>query len=430
MGKTTGSQTTKYELSPEQRQIMSGAMQQYMPGGQLPTSAPTFDFNSNPGLQALGAQYTAPFSQPTLQAFGATEANYGAQQPTLNAAKGLTLGSAADAGQGQAAPEGWQTDQNGQAKYQDYASGIQRYMSPYVNDVIGTGLGFLDQARQRANLDTTNNSIARGSFGGTRQAVRQSLNDTAFAAQAQNLITGNLQHAYEGAQNQYNTGFGQGQEALKYNLGMDQVNRQARLAAGGQLGGLAKTNQDITGGDINALANVGGQIEAKDQAQRDAARAAQLQNNTYGLNIAQALAGFAGPPSSTTSNNVSGSSIWGSAGGAGLGALAAFFSDKRAKKKLRKADPEESLAAIRKLRPRTFEHTDDAKMHGAPGGRRTGFYAHDLEDATGQPSPTMPGGYKGVDMAEHIGRLTHAVQALDQQMRSKYGGKRPPSRAA
>ncbi len=415
MGKSTGSTTTKYELSPEQRQIMSSAMSQYMPGGQLPTSAPDFNYNSSPGLQQTGQNYVAPFSDPTKQAFAATEANFGAQRGTMDAAKGLTFSASGPAGQFQGGPDGWSTDSSGKANYHDFATGVAKYQNPHPQSVINPGLGFLDPARQRANLDTESNAIGKGSFGGTREAVRKSLNDSSFGAQAGKMISDNLNEGYKGAVSQYNTGFGQGQEALKYNTGVATGDRDARLASGTAMGKLAMDNQQLVGNDINALANVGGAIEGKDQAMRDAARADQMQDQTYGLNVGQALAGFSAPPSSTATQNVSSGSIWGSALGSGLSALAAF-SDKRAKKNIEDANPDDALAEIRKLVPKKYDYTADAKSVGAPGGRRTGFMAQDLEKATGQPSVAMPGGYKGVDLHEHIGRLTQAVQALDQKL--------------
>jgi Chaperone of endosialidase len=430
LGKTTGgsTSTTTYQLSPQQQQIMQGAMGQYMPNGQLPSSAPQFDYNTNGGLQTSGSNFVAPFSTPTLQAFGATEASYGAQQPTMDAAKGLTAMSAGPAGQTQGGPDGWSTNANGQAQYQDYSTGVGKYMSPFVSGVIDTGLGFLDTARQRANMATDSDSISKGSFGGTRQAVRDSLDDTAFAAQAQNLISSNLQSGFTAAQNQYNTGFGQGQQALQYNTGIDQANRAALGAAGLQLGNQAQQNQQITGNDINALGNVGSQIQSEDQAQRDAARAAQLQDNTWGLQVASSLEGLGPPPSSTTNTNqnVSSGSIWGSLGSAaasGLGAMA-MASDERVKTDIKDASPEDSLAEIRKLIPKSFKYAPAAQASlGVPGGRRTGFMAQDLERATGKPAPEM-GGVKHVDLHEHIGRLTAAVHALDAKMQGKYGSRK------
>lgn len=419
MGKNTESTKTTYEMSPEQRQIMQSVMNTYMPGGQLPTSSPEFDYNSSPELQQSGQNYTAPFSTPTQQAFAATEANFGAQQPTMNMAKGLTMAGAAPAGQFQGAPDGWSTGANGEAQYQDYETGINKYMSPFVGGVINTGLDFLNTARQRQNLDTDNNSVVKGSFGGTRQAVRRSLDDQGYAAQAQKLITDNLNTGYNNAQGQYNTGFTQGQQALGYNTGVAQGNRAAVSGAGAQLGQQAMQNQQLTGNEINALGNVGSQIEAKDQAQRDAARAAQLQSETWGLNIAQAAAGFTPPPSSTTTKSVPSSSIWGTAAAAGanMGA-AAMLSDERAKTNVEDAKPEDALAEIRKLKPKRFEYTGFAQKElGAPAGRRTGFMAQDLEKATGERNPEVGHGMQGVDIGAHVGRLTAAVAALDAKLR-------------
>lgn len=436
MGKTAEKQTntssTQYSLTPMQQQIQAAAAAKFMPNGQLPTSSPEFNYNDSPELQNRGANFVAPFSDPSLQAFQQTYANYGAERPTMDAAKGKTWQGGQAAGQFQGAPDGWTTNPwTGQAEYQDYATGVQRYMSPFISGVIGQGLTDLDFARQKAVNATNNDTVSKGSFGGTRQAVRQGENDRDYATAAERLITGNLQKGYESAQGQYNTGFTQGQQALGYNTGVEQANRAAALASGKQLGDQALQSQQLTGNDINALRNVGVAIEDKDQAQRDAARASQLQDETWGLNIAQMLWGLNPPPSSTTNSTsqkvIPSSSIWGTIGASaaqGAAAAAMMPSDERAKGKVEDADPHDALAEIRKLVPKTYDYTADAKRLGAPEGRRTGFMAQDLERATGKKAPHWAGGYKGVDIMEHVGRLTQAVQALDIEMRERYGGKR------
>jgi hypothetical protein len=399
---------------------MRDAMNQYMPGGRLPTSSPTFGYNTSADLQGRANNFVAPFSDPSLQAFSATEAAFGQQQPIMNAGVGLTLAGSGNAGQLQGGPDGWTTDPNtGQAVYQDYNTGIGRYMDPFVGNVIGTGLGFLDTARQRAGLATNNDSIAKGSFGGTRQAVRNSLDDTAFAAQAENLINTNLNNAFTSAQGQYNTGFTQGQQALQYNQSTQAQDLARRLTAGAQLTNQAAADQQITGNDINALRNVGQSIESQDQARRDAARASQLQDQTWGLSVAQMLAGLGPPPSSTTSGSTSAGSgsIWGSALGAGATILGAMLSDEKAKKSVKMANPEDSLAEIRKLVPVKFQYNTAGRAAGGAPGERTGFMAQDLEKATGKENPTGPGGFQHVDVSEHLGRLTHAVAALEQRTR-------------
>src|SRR5262249_5605437 len=154
-----------------------------------------------------------------------------------------------------------------------------------------------------------------------------------------------------------------------------------------QLTNQAAANQQITGRDIDALNNVGNQIMQQDQAGRDAARASQLQDSTWGLSVAQMLAGLGPPPSSTTTGSTSAGagSIWGSALGAGATILGAMLSDEKAKKNVKMADPEDSLAEIRKLVPVKFEYNKAGQEAGGAPGERTGFMAQDLQKASGKP---------------------------------------------
>jgi hypothetical protein len=414
MGKTTDSKTTntQYSLDPQQTAVRNAATAQYMPGGQLPQ----------------GHASVAPLSTPTLQAFGATEANYGAQQPTMDYAKDLTAGSAGPAGQVQGSSDGWTTGADGQAHYQGFNAGVNRYLdssSPFTTGVIDQSVHDLGYARDRANLSTDNDSVAKGSFGGTRQAVRNALNDKDYANAVGKVTSDERLAGYTAATGQYNTGFDQGGKALTYNTGVAQANRTAAAGAGKQLGDQAGQNQLLTGNDINALGNVGGKIETQDQAARDAAAT----NANYGLTVASSLEGLGPPPNSTanTDSKVSSGSIWGSIGGAAAQGAAGtlMLSDERAKTGVESADPHDSLAEIRKLKPKKFEYTDFAQAHaGAPSGARTGFMAQDMERATGKPAPQGAAGFKSIDTQQHLMRLTQAVQALDEQMRGKYTGKR------
>ncbi len=428
MGKNTDKQTstTQYEQSPEQRQIMSSAMSKYMPGGTM-KDAPGFDF-SDPGTQWQANQLVSPFSEPSLQAFQATADNYGAERPTMDAAKGLTWGASRNAGQFQGAPTGWTTDpETGQAQYEDFDAGMSRYIgagSQFDDAAVGRTIDDLDYTHQRANLTTADNTVKQGSFGGTREAVAKANNTKSFADAAERATSTLRLQGYDRALGQYNKGFDQGQQALSYNTGVDQANRSAELASGNQLGDQALKSQQLTGNDINALRSVGQQIEDKDQMGRDRALEFQRYVDTYGLSVAQMMMGLTPPPSSTTTStkSVPSSSIWGTIGATAAQAGAtALLSDDRAKTGVEEVDPKDALAEIRKLVPKRFEYTDDAKKLGAPEGKRTGFMAQDLEKATGEKAPHWGGGYKGVDTGEMIGRLVHAVAALDAEMSERYG---------
>lgn len=433
MGKNTDKQTstTKYEQSPEQRQIMSSAMSKYMPGGTL-KDAPGFDF-SDPGTQWQANQLVSPFSEPSLQAFQATADNYGAERPTMDAAKGLTWGASRNAGQFQGAPTGWTTDpETGQAQYEDFDTGMSRYIgagSQFDNAAVGRTIDDLDYTHQRANLTTADNTVKQGSFGGTREAVAKANNTKSFADAAERATSTLRLQGYDRALGQYNKGFDQGQQALNYNTGVDQANRTAELGAGKQLGDQAMMSQQLTGNDINALRAVGQQVEDKDQMGRDRALEFQRYVDTYGLSVAQMMMGLTPPPSSTTTStkSVPSSSIWGTIGSTAAQAAATAAmsgSDERLKENVEDANPKDALAEIRKLVPKRFDYTAEAKGLGAQEGRRTGFMAQDLEKATGEEAPHWAGGYKGFDHGEMIGKLVHAVHALDAELRERYGSKR------
>lgn len=424
MGKG-GSQTstTTYTQSPEQRELLKGAMNRYMPGGQLPTSRPEFDFNTNPEMQTRGEHFVAPFSADTYNAMDATRARFGEAGSNMAEAMDWTRASGQGAGMFQGAPDGWTVGDDGVARYQSYEEGINRYMNPFTDRVINQGITDLKYARDRLGVSTDNDTVGKGSFGGTRQAVRQGVGDRGYLDASERMISGNLLQGYKEAAGQYNTGFEQGQKALNYNTGVEQADRDAQARAGVTLGQQAAADQQLWGNDINALGSVGGMIEGRDQMVRDKAWEDVMGDETYGLDIAGALSGLTPPPSSTTtSKSKPGGSIWGTIGSAAAQAGAtALLSDERAKENVKDADPEDALAQIRKLIPKSFEYTPLARTSaGAPAGRRTGFMAQDLEKATGKASPTGPGGFKHVDVNEHIGRLTQAVQALDAQINERY----------
>ena len=405
MGKTTDTQQskTKYELDAGQQAIRDAVTKKYMPDGTL----------------ADGTASVAPFSQDSQDAFAKTRASQGVEQPTFDAAKGYTTAAAGTAGQQLGQAEGWTVGPDGKSTYQDFATGVAKSQNPHEDAVVQRGLKDLEWARGRADLATADSTIQRGSFGGTRQGVREAIDRDTHAKSVERFVAGTRSQGFEGARNQYNIGFGQGTTTAAHNTGIEQADRAAKLASGKQLGDQALQNQAYRGNDINALRGVGQTIEDKDQAARDTAEA----NKYKGLDVASATASFGTPANSTTDSKkgVTGSSIWGTAAAAGANAAAAYFSDESAKKNVEDADPNDALAEIRKLTPKTYEYTEDARDRvGVPAGRRTGFMAQDLEKATGAPAPEA-GGFKQIDVAEHIGRLTQAVQALDEQMRAKYG---------
>lgn len=421
MGKTNGSQDTTYHPTAQQNTISTGAINNYMNGDGTFKQPGEFDFNTNAHLQDVGKNHVAGFTAPQEFAFGQTLAHYGQQEPWMQAAQGMTFDAANPTGIQQNAPDGWQIDPaTGRASYESYDQGVQRRMSPFTNDVVGATINDAMYGLGRANLATSNSDVSRGSFGGTRDDLKQSLNTEVTMRALIPQIAGLRQSGFNQAVGQYNTGFDQGERTWAANTGIEQANRAAELAAAAQGGSQAGQAQTLRGNDINAVNNVGAQYQQLDQAQRDAAFQDLMTRFGIPMQEASGLYGLTGKEGSTTTTSTSPYSSIMTGLGTGIGMIgSAIFSDERGKEGIEDADPNDSLAAIRKLKPKIYNYNDYAKAQGAPEGRFHGFMAQDMEKATGKEAPTMSGGLKGVDVMEHLGRLTHAVQALDAKVHSR-----------
>lgn len=398
-----GSQTVtnKTELSPEQRKTLEMFNAHYFPDDKAPGARPDFNWDSN--ASAVADNYVSPFSTDQNTAFQMTRDQVGAQQPAMDLAKGMTVAGGAPTGTGITSQGmGWEGGNF------DYDQAFDKAINPFM----GAGLDQMNMNFSQ-QLNGINDKFAK-SYGGSRQAVAQ-----ANALKGHDMNVGSyIQDAYGKAQTQANQFHDMGSRDIAQNNQNDQANATRLGVAGQQLGNLAEQDQKIIGNDINALAGVGAQVQGMDQTRRDAALGVQRDNETYAAQLLSAQNGFNPPSSTTQTSSKSGGSgaIWGQVGGSLLSMLPMLFSDERAKTKVKEADPGDSLKALRKLVPKTFEYNDDAKKHGAPEGRRAGFMAQNVEDVTGRPSGTMPGGYKGVDVGEHLGMLTHAIQAIDKKL--------------
>lgn len=109
--------------------------------------------------------------------------------------------------------QGFDTAANMKAGVQGFQQDVGGYMSPYINNVIQSQLteanrqaGIQDQAQQAQ-------ATQAGAFGGGRDAIMRAESARNLAGLQNNIVSQGLQSAYQNAQNQYNTGFGQ-QQAL------------------------------------------------------------------------------------------------------------------------------------------------------------------------------------------------------------------------
>lgn len=410
--------STKVE-NPELQKTIQDARAHYQNSDGSFKTPPRMD-STTPEAQARMNSLVAPQSADTTAAYQQVRNGIGAWQGDMDSARSMITSSAAPAGQKvDYQGFGWSTDASGNRTFNSQDAYNSSY-NQYADQVVGNTLSRLGDTYDKQRLSDTDAAIKAGSFGGSRQAVRDGLTNSEHQRAAAEAAASGYSAAHDSALRSIGDLYNQGQGAVTSNNQVDQNNRTASLAAGDSLNKLAQAEGQMRAGDANALAAIGQHQQDYDQMRRDAYGNEILREFQWPATFTSMMAG-ASAPLSTTTTTQSGGGL-GMLLGAGLQGLGMFLSDERAKKDIKEENPDRALNEIRKLTPRSFEYRDEAQAMGAPGGRIPGFTAQELETATGESSPEM-GGFKGVDIAEQIGRLTHAVIALDRKVQGM-GGKR------
>ena len=257
------------------------------------TAAPSWytDYLQNIAQQGTSAAQNAQFIgvQPMQQAsYDLATNNVGNYQPTLNTATGA-LDQSINSQNPLSAANPYLTS----AANPTYNT-VDKYMSPYMNDVVGQ-IGNLAEQNIMQNVAPQTNAgiVGSGQFGSQRgaQALGQTLanyGQQTTAAQTNALNTG-FNNAMTNAQNQA-TLFGQLGSTAGQLASAGQQNLTNAALAGGQL---ANTTQQLGLGDVNALNTLGTQQQQIGQAEQ-----------LFPLQMAQAQAGLlqgAQIPTSTSS---------------------------------------------------------------------------------------------------------------------------------
>lgn len=425
MGKGSQSSTTtvKQELSPEQRQIMQSTMDRYMPGGKF-GDKPQFNPSEH---RWMGEQRNAAFTPDQQAAFEATRRTAFEHRPAMEWSARAAVNSAGPTGQKMGLGRGWSTGANGTANFRDWNSGTASdYMNPYKQNVVDTGLEEFRRAHDVQQLDVNDAAMKAGAFGGSRHGVQAAETTEGFGRQMRGFMADTLDKGYQQARGEYDSDRAFGQDAVGWNKKVDDDNMARLSSASDRVAGLAKQNQELNGQAINAIGSVGDAVQDRDQRILDSSYDELMNKYLWSAQLGQMLSGFTPPPTTTQTQRTSGGgSIWGSIGSAALGGLTKMLpmmmSDENAKENVEEVDPEEALKSLRKLANKgmyAFDYNDDAKSKGAPEGRRTGFMAQDYAEATGKENPEI-NGYQHVDVMEALGRLTHAVVALDRKVVGK-----------
>lgn len=302
------------------------------------------------------------------------------------------------------------------------AEAIQKYMSPYLNNVLQGTAGMLNQQNQQAMAGQTGNAIRSGAFGGDRSGIA-----AANLAQQQRLADANI---FSGILNQ---GYGQALSTAgqQQQLGLmaSQANREALQRMAGQYSALGSGAQAAGLQGAQAQLAAGQMEQQTNQAGLGALYNQFLQEKSYPFQVAQFLANIAMGTgalsgSTTTTNQAMGG-----------------FSDRRLKENVKpvgktfdgqtiysynfKGDPKTEIGLIAQ---EVEKHHPEAV--GLAGGYKTVRYDKATEDAAdrgkfAQGGASMGGGVmpfhagEGFDNGGFVGfdpALMQQIMASYQQM--------------
>ena len=241
-------------------------------------------------FQSYSGQFVAPLTATQQSGIANTNAAANQAQPSFQQAQGLTAASAYNVNPSQI-----------------NASSINQYMSPYLQDVVGSESALLNQNNQQQQSGQMGTAITSGAFGGDRSGIA-----AANLNQQQNLANANI---YSGLLNTgYNNALSTAQQQQGVDLSAQQSNRANLQNVAQQYAGLGAAAQSSALQGAQAQLSAGQQEQQTAQAQDSALYNQFLQQQSYPFQTAQFLANIAegtGTNSgSTTTSNTSQNGIF------------------------------------------------------------------------------------------------------------------------
>jgi len=257
MGSSGGGGTSTSTYSPPA--IVSDAYKQLVPLAVAQSKQPYPEYGAGPAAAAsqLNPYLVAP-QTPNQVAAGQNIANLaGYYQPYANAASDLITQSANPI----------QMQQFGQ-------QALNQYMSPYLNNVLGSTVANINETNAQQQQQLQSNAISRGAYGGDRGGIAQ-----AELARQQNLANNatlaNIANAG------YSTALGEFNAQNQLGTNVQAQNRQLSQAAGANLANLGNMAQNAALNQANAQYQYGSAQQQQDQAAKSTAYQQFLNANQY-----------------------------------------------------------------------------------------------------------------------------------------------------
>ena len=263
------------------------------------------DQTASQPFQSYNGEFVAPTNATQNAGIAGTNAAAGEAQPYFGAATD-TLGSAqSNVNPINQAATGLAAGSAQAVNPSDLdAASIQKYMSPYVQDVAGSTAALLNQNNQQQQAGQLGSAITSGAFGGDRTGIaaanleqQQNLSNASTYA---NILNTGYTNAQSVAQQQQGVGLAAGQAnraalgtaaqtlsgvgATQYGEGANTATTLAGLGTGAQSAGLQGSQAQIAAGTVQ---------QQTQQAQDTAEYNQFLQQQSYPFQVDQFLASIA-----------------------------------------------------------------------------------------------------------------------------------------
>jgi len=196
------------------------------------------------------------------------------------------------------------------------------YQNPYEQQVVQGTLADIERQRQISQQAQQTRAIGAKAFGGSRQAVAESLANEDYMRQAANTAAQLRSAGFTTAANLGQTDAARAIEAARANMANQIAAAGVRQTAVGQLGALGAQQQNLGMTGAQAVMNAAQSRQALEQAQLDAQRNyRQQQLAITGGALGQQVPNMGGTTTTPIYRNQAVSGLGGALGGAQLGSI-------------------------------------------------------------------------------------------------------------
>ena len=196
------------------------------------------------------------------------------------------------------------------------------YQNPFEQQVVQGALGDIERQRQISQQAQQARAVGARAFGGSRQAVAESIANEDYMRQAANTAAQLRSAGFTTAAGFGQTDAARAMEAARANAANQIAGAGIRQTAVGQLGALGAQQQNLGMTGAQAVMNAAQQRQALEQAQLDARRNLSLQQlGITGGALGQQLPNLGGTTTSPIYRNQLAGGLGGALGGAQLGSI-------------------------------------------------------------------------------------------------------------